>query len=160
MNMKRFFLVLACLLCLFAVGCSTAPLATPQNTSPPMKEVIAVQISDIPEDADINAIIVPAYLPQKLSDGKEVRMPAISKSGDKATISTGKTILVEIYYTRDVYGFPEQGKAEISGQSKDYALKIRLNSQIACTLKSTQISREELIRVANSFYIETGPAKP
>lgn len=156
--MKR----IALLVCLFLLidGCDISPSVTPQSTALCKTEIVEVKKPDLSGDVGINDIIVPSYLPQTLSNGKEIPKPSIVKSGDQATISTNSSVLVEIFYTQDSQGFPELGKAEVTSQGEGYSLKMRLNAKMACTLTCAGIAKDELIRIANSFYLETGPQVP
>ncbi len=151
--MKKTSIFLAWMMVLFISGCS-API---QDAASPAAEIIEIQAPNIGKEVGINDNIVPLYLPQKLSNGKEIQQCILSKNKDNATISTGGTILVEICYTQDVQDFPELGKAEIIAHDGEYTLNIRLDSQMACILKGSGIAKDELIRIAESFYFETGP---
>ena len=155
--MKRLVLLLAGILFLFSGGCAANISPSPQESASPSAEVISIQSPDIPASAEGNGDILPFYLPQKRSDGSNVRQPSLSKTGDHATISSGGDILVELYYTQETQDFPVSGKAEITLQNGEYTLKILLNPDMACTLISSELSKDELIRIAESFYVDSGP---
>ncbi len=155
-RVKRFIYLLTGLLFLFSGGCSAKISSSPQETASPSAEVIDIRPLDISADASVDDIM-PFYLPQKRSDGSDVRQPSLSITGDRATISSDGDILVELYYTQEMQDFPASGKAEITSQNGEYTLKIRLNSNTGCTLKSTGLSKDELIRIAESFCVNSGP---
>jgi hypothetical protein len=155
---KRLLIMLVCIIVFFVNGCAATAQLT-QYTASPASEIIAIKTPNIDKNADLDDLIIPSYLPQKLSGGNDIYQPSLSKNGDKATITSGGVTLVVLYYTEATESFPEGGKAELTAQDGNYTLRMRLNLNTACTLKSEGISRNELIKVAESFYLEMGPAQ-
>jgi hypothetical protein len=125
-------------------------------------EITDVTIDKSIESATIDDIIVPFYLPQTTAEGTEV-LGAIRKKGDKATIYNGEETLVSIdYYDKGaklLESAPKPGKAAVTADGGSYTLVMMLNENIGVVMTSRDITKEELIKTANSFYLEEGPAE-
>lgn len=109
--MKRLCLALLCAAAVFSYGCGASsgllkdtPVSSAGGTLPsdavlpPEAEEVDVKAPDIGEEVGLNDLILPLYLPQKLSCGKAAA-PSLSKRGDRAAIYAGEDMLVEIRYT-------------------------------------------------------------
>lgn len=140
--------------------CVTFKRTEGNNYTAELTERIDVDINKSLEDATLQDIIVPFYLPQTLTDGRRINS-AVSWKGDHATIGDDEDVLVTIRYVEIddacMYDFPKLGEASIAEGQNKITIKMRLSSTIGCEMISNGITREELIKIAESFYVEQGP---
>lgn len=124
-------------------------------------EIVEVGVCNIDVPASVDDVIVPFYLPQRLSDGTGLHC-GITKDGPKAWIWNGDTLLIEIRYldagSEFLKSAPEIGKAAVTAKDGKLELVMPINKDIGCIMKAEGISLEELIKTAGSFGNDEKPA--
>lgn len=164
--MKRIIILLILSIMLFVgSACDSSPGSSEsvQQETDVQNEIIHINNDESIKDATIEDIIIPFYLPQTLTDGTRIHS-SVSWHGDRATIRHDEHILVTIQYVQIddacTNDFPKIGEAELAEDKNEIIIKMRLSSTIGCEMISNGLTREELIKVADSFYVEHGPPAP
>jgi hypothetical protein len=149
---KKLFLLAVLLTAAVLAACAGRPAAAASPSAGGAgPQIVELHLGEIGDNAGIKDPIVPAYLPGGANE--------LHKQMDKAEILRDGEVLVSIEYAeiKDGNAYPEHGKAAVTESDGGITLALRLNSGVACTLKSSKVPKDELVRVAESFHLEEGP---
>jgi hypothetical protein len=124
---------------------------------------INISLNGIKTDKDLSECnVVPFYLPQKTKDKDLISSITFSKSGQEAKILYDNEEIVYLNYFglldyNGNYKFPEVGKATIIEENYNITVVCTLSKSYGCIISSSQVPRDELVKVADSFELRDEP---